>query len=254
MRIALTRDVSPSLVDCQLTHVTRSPIDIDRARAQHAAYEAALASMGCRIVHAPAAPELPDAVFVEDTAIVLNEVAVITRPGATTRRAEVAGVAETLVGYRTLVFIEEPGTLDGGDVLVMGHRLFVGQTSRTNDAAIDQLSRLLTRLGYEVRPVRVDGCLHLKSAVTAMAPGRVLVNPRWVDPRAFEPADWLEVDPDEPHAANVLLVEDRVIVPAAHARTRQRLEADGCQVVTVDVSELAKAEGGVTCCSLIFST
>jgi dimethylargininase len=124
---------------------------------------------------------------------------------------------------------------------------------RTNDAAIDQLDRLLTRLGYEVRPVSIEGCLHLKSAVTAIAPDRVLVNPRWVDPRAFEPAAWIEVDPGEPHAANALLVNDRVIVPAAHVRTRHRLEAGGCQVVSVDVSELAKAEGGVTCCSIIFN-
>jgi dimethylargininase len=252
MRIALTRDVSPSLADCQLSYVDRGPIDVERARRQHAAYEAVLASLGCRVERVSPAPGLPDGVFVEDTAIVLDEAAIVARPGAASRRPEVADVAQALVGYRTLVFIEEPGTLDGGDVLVMGRRLFVGRSSRTNDDAIDQLDRLLTRLGYEVRPVDVERCLHLKSAVTAIAGDRVLVNPRWVDPRAFEPASALEIEPGEAHAANVLLVNEQVVVPSAHEGTRRRLEADGRRVVTVDVSELAKAEGGVTCCSLIF--
>lgn len=249
--IALTRAVGDSFAACQLTHLERVPIDLAVARRQHAAYEAALAACGCEIHRVAAAPELPDAVFVEDTAVVVDELAVMTRPGALSRRPEVASVAAELGRWRRLVAIEAPATLDGGDVLRMGRRLWVGLSSRSGREGVEQLAALLAPHGYEVRGTAVSGCLHLKSAVTAVADGLLLLNPAWVDPADFAGLDTIAVDPAEPHAANALQVGRRVIFPTAFPRTAARLAARGLELVTVDVSELAKAEGAVTCCSLL---
>src|SRR5689334_4280284 len=162
--IALTRDISPALAACELTHLPRQPIDIDLARAQHREYEAALAGAGCRVERLPADAALPDCVFIEDAAIAVDELAIITRPGAESRRPETAAVAEALARYRRVVHIEAPATIDGGDVLVIGRRVFVGTSSRTNDAAVSQLRIHLQPCGYSVCAVQVQGCLHLKSA------------------------------------------------------------------------------------------
>jgi dimethylargininase len=191
-------------------------------------------------------------VFVEDGAIVLDGVAVITRPGAESRWAETESLAQALVPYRKLLRIEAPGTLDGGDVLRLGHRIYVGRTPRSNDEGIEQLVSLLLPFGYQVIAVEVTGCLHLKSAVTEVAESTLLINSQMVDSSAFEVMDFIEVDPSEPHAANALLIDDTVIYPSAHEKTRRRLEKWGIKVVPVDVSEVLKAEGGVTCCSLVF--
>jgi len=250
--IALTRPVSPSLAACELTHLAREPIDVSRAAAQHAAYESVLASLHARIARAAAAPELPDAVFVEDTAIVLDEVAVIARPGAPSRRAETDAVAEVLAGFRSLLRLEAPATLDGGDVLRVGRELYVGLSSRSNGAAVEQLASLLRPFGYGVRAVPVAGCLHLKSAVTAVGERRLLLNPAWVARESFEGAEILCVDPSEPGAANALWLNGSVIYPAHFPRTSERLAQSGFEVIPVECSELAKAEGGVTCCSLLF--
>jgi len=247
----ITRGVSATIDACELTHVTRTPIDVARAREQHAAYEAALASLGCEIRRIPADDRYPDAVFIEDTAIVLDELAVITRPGADSRRGEIDAVAAILGEHRTLLRIEAPATIDGGDVLQLDDALYVGRTPRTNDAGIAQLRELIAPYGYRVVGVDVDGCLHLKSAVTRIGADAVLMNPQWVAPSIF--AGWriIEVDDAEPAAANVLRIGERVIYPEELPHTRRRLEAEGIEVIAVPASELAKAEGGVTCCSLI---
>ena len=250
--IAITRPVPQSLTACELTHLQRAPIDIAIARRQHAEYERTLAEIGCEIVHVPAADELPDSVFVEDTAIVLDEIAVITRPGAASRRAETGEVATTLGSVRPLQFLSEPAALDGGDVLRLEHVLYVGLGTRTNEAGVRQLAAFVAPLGYDVRTVRVDDCLHLKSAVTEVAPGIVVINPEWVNRQMFPDHAIIEVDPSEPAAANVLRLGDTVVCPAAHPLTNARL-ASAARVREVDVSELAKAEGAVTCCSLIVS-
>jgi len=263
--IAITRGVSARIGACELTHLERQPIDVDLARAQHRAYEETLARLGCRVESLPALDDLPDSVFVEDVAIVLDEVAVITRPGAESRRPETDAISPTLAGYRPLTFIQPPGTLDGGDVLRLGKRVFVGRSGRSSESGIAQLRGLLAPYGYAVTAVPIRGCLHLKSAVTEAAPGVVLVNPQWVDPAAFipsgvievgpsafSPAAVIEIDPGEPAAANGLLIGSRLIYPSSFPGTRRRLEAAGVDVVPVDVSELQKAEGAVTCCSLIF--
>lgn len=254
MMLALVRDLSPSIVRCELSHLAREPIDLKRATAQHLRYVSTLHALGCDIDYLPAEPDLPDAVFVEDTAVVLDELAIITRPGAESRRAETATTAEVLALHRPLQFIRPPGTLDGGDVLKVGRTVYVGRTPRSNPSGIQQLATLLEPAGYDVRPLPVTGCLHLKSAVTALTDNLLLVNPAWVDPSGFSsafPISFILVDPTEPFAANALPIGNTIIHPEEFPRTRERMEAQGLAVEPIPVSELAKAEGGVTCCSLL---
>jgi dimethylargininase len=251
-RIALVRAVSDSIVDCELTHLERTSIDAARARDQHAEYCAALRAAGCEVVEVPALHDHPDAVFVEDCAVVVDGLAVITRPGAASRRGEVESVASVLARYRPLARIVEPATLDGGDVLRIGRTLFVGMTPRTNAEGIAQLRALLAPHGDAVVAVPVKGCLHLKTGVTEVAPGVVLINPEWIDPTPFAGLTRIEVDPDEPMAANALRLGDRVIYPDAFPRTAARLAARGVVLARVPADELGKAEGGVTCCSIVF--
>lgn len=252
MLTAITREPGPDMAACELSYVGRTPIDTALALEQHRAYQRTLATLGCHVLVLDAEPALPDAVFVEDVAVVVDELAVMTRPGAQSRRAESASVAERLGRYRSLHRIEAPGTLDGGDVLRIGRTLYVGQSARSNAAGIEQLRALLAPFGYAVQAVPIRGCLHLKSAVTAVADDTVLLQPAWVDAEAFSAYRVIEVDPAEEHAANVLRIGDAVVMPSCFPLTRRRLADAGIKVTTVDVSELQKAEGAVTCCSLVF--
>jgi dimethylargininase len=252
-RIALTREISAAIARCELTHLARQPIDLAEARRQHDRYVQTLASLGCSAVRLPAGEGMPDSLFVEDIAIVFDELAMITRPGAASRRGETPAVAAALGPYRLLRKIEPPATIDGGDVLVAGKRVFIGVSARTNLAAMTQMVRHLEPFGYHVYPVPVVGCLHLKSAVTAITDGTLLINPEWVPAESFRRFDLLVVDPAEPYAANALRIGNDLIYPTTFPRTRARLAARGLSVVDVEVSELAKAEGAVTCCSLVFT-
>jgi dimethylargininase len=250
---ALTRAVAPSIARCELTHLARSPIDVDLASRQHEEYEEALRQAGCAVTRIRPEPDLPDSVFVEDTAVVLDELAVIARPGAASRRPETESTRDALAPYRHIERIVAPGTLDGGDVLVAGRAVFVGAGGRSNEAGIRQLRAILVPFGYRVAGVATTGCLHLKSAATLVSASRVLVNPAWVDPRVFTPLEPVPIDPDEPFAANAVLAGGCLLHGAAHRRTRERLERLGLAVVPVDLGELAKAEGALTCCSLLIS-
>ncbi|MBI2408163.1 MAG: dimethylargininase [Gemmatimonadetes bacterium] len=251
--IALTRDVSPTIAECELTHIDRSPIRMDVARAQHRGYERLLVSLGCDLRRVAPAPEHPDAVFIEDTAVVLDDVAVIARPGAKSRRHEVTDVAAALAPLRQLVRLKAPATLDGGDVLVVGRNVYVGASRRTNADGIAALGAAVAPHGYAVHRVAVTGCLHLKSAVTAVDDETVLLNPDWVDRADFAAYRVLTVDDTEPMGANVLRLGSALVHGAAYARTRERLERAGAAVHPVDLSELAKAEGAVTCCSIVLA-
>jgi dimethylargininase len=250
--IAVTRAVSPALAECELTHLPRDPIDVAKAIADHERYEAALRSLGATVVRAPEEPTLPDAVFVEDTALVLDDVAIITRPGAPSRRPEIESMAKVLRAYKSLQRIQPPGTLDGGDVLAVGRTIYVGLSSRTNHDGRAQLEALLSEKGYEVIPVPVTGCLHLKSAVTQVADNLLLINAQWVRPECFASLELMTVAASEPAGANALRIGTAVIYPAHHPETAERLERAGVRVVPVPCTELAKAEGGVTCCSVVF--
>ena len=250
---AITRAVSPSLNDCQLAFVDRRPIDIAKAILQHQQYEECLRSLGIAVVSLPALPHLPDAVFVEDPAIVLDEVAMMTRMGAASRRGESASLAEAVARFRPLRWITEPGTLEGGDVVRIGSTLFVGRSTRSNDAGIVQLAGELMPLGYTVQSVKIQSCLHLKSACTYLGRDTLLANRNWVDMERFGSPQVIEVPPSEPAAADALAIGDTVIVPASFPETARILHRGGWRVLPIDVSELQKAEAGVTCMSLILA-
>lgn len=250
--VAITRAVSRALARCELTHLERRGIDVDLARVQHAAYEHALRAAGCDVRQLQEQPELADSVFVEDTAIVLDKLAVLTRPGAESRRGEIESMAAALAPWREVRRIEAPATLDGGDVLRLERVLYVGASARSNAAGMAQLAQLVAPFNYRVQAVPLHGCLHLKSAVTQVATQVLLCNPAWVDTRHFPGYRLLAVDPAEPFAANAVWVGDRLLYSASFPRTADRLRQAGIEVHALDMSETEKAEGGVTCCSVIF--
>lgn len=251
MTVAITRRVSQRFNECEITHIDRTPIDVNVAQKQHDAYVRLLMDLGCEVIELPEEPNLPDSVFVEDTAFVLPEVAVITRPGADSRKPEIETIIPALAPYRPLLHIAPPATLDGGDVLVVGKQIFIGLSSRSNRDAVSQLNALLDDYGYKVWGVEFKDCLHLKTAVTRVNDSTLLINKAWVDPSNFPGFDLIEVDASEPFAANCLPVRNRIIYPITFPKTRARLEARGFDISPADLSELAKAEGAVTCCSLI---
>jgi len=251
MPLAITRGVSPRLNDCEITHIARTPINLNVARAQHQGYVNALKSLGYDVLGLPPKAELPDSVFVEDTAFILPEVAVITRPGADSRKPEIDSTAQALSLHTNLVYIQEPATVDGGDVLVLGKKIFIGLSTRSNNYAVEQLNELLKDHGYIVTGVQLHGCLHLKSAITHVDGNTLLVNRNWVDIEPFNDYILIDVDPSEPYAANCLSLGETIIYPISFPKTRAKLEERGYKIVSVEVDELAKAEGAVTCCSLI---
>ena len=250
---ALCRAVSPAIADCELSFIGREPINVAIAHLQHMDYIDCLQSLGVTVIELPAEPALPDSVFVEDTVLLFDELAVLTRPGAPSRRGEVASIEAAFRKCREVIaHIAEPGTLDGGDVLRIGQRVFVGLSQRSNQAAIDQLSDILKPYGYTVTAVPMQECLHLKSSVTALSDDTVLINPDWVDVSYFNDYRQITVDQSEAHAANVVRIGDAILMPSAFPATQALIQAAGFTVHTVDVSELQKAEGAVTCCSVLF--
>jgi dimethylargininase len=252
MLTAITRAVSPSILNCELSFIDRNPIDLSVAQKQHHAYENLLATLGARLISLPAEPDLPDSMFVEDPAIVLDELAVIMPLGTTSRRQEAPSLAKALSQFHKLEYITLPGIMEGGDVLRIGRKLFVGLTQRTNAEGIHQLAAILAPHNYDVISVPVTGCLHLKSAVTYLGRNTLLANRTWFDPTPLSTFEWIDVDPTEAHAANALALGDTVIFPASFPLTRARIESRGFHVTPLDISELQKAESGLTCSSLLF--
>ena len=255
MARAFTRAVSPRIFECQLTHLERVPIDAARAAAQHAVYEQTLADAGLEIIRLPDLPEDPDAVFVEDTALLLDGHAIITRPGAASRIGETGSTASGLSGHFQLHHVEH-GFVDGGDVMLVGRTLYVGLSTRTDADGITALQTLAAQIGYFVVQAELRDCLHLKTGATfagrdAAGAPILLFNPKAVDPSQFVGVEPLAVGEGEPAAANSLRVGNHLILPAGNPRTADLLRDRGFKVVEVDVSELQKAEAGVTCMSLI---
>lgn len=252
---AFTRMVSPRLAECELTHLPRVAIDAAKAAAQHAAYEQELAQAGFDLVRLPNLPDDPDGVFVEDTAVLLDEHALITRPGAASRIGETESTATGLQDHFDLRRMHR-GYLDGGDVLRIGRKLYVGRSSRTDPAGIAELAEIASPLSFEVIEAVLRDCLHLKTGATFAGPDAagtpvLLFNERCIDPAQFTGVEPLRVDPHEPDAANCVRAGARLILPAGNPRTVDRLRNRGFAVVEVEVSELQKAEAGVTCMSLI---
>ncbi|NUS99748.1 MAG: dimethylargininase [Sphingomonas sp.] len=252
---AFTRAVSPRLSECELTHQERVPLDAGRAAAQHDAYERALTKAGYEVIRLPDLPDHPDAVFVEDTALLLGSHAVILRPGAASRSAETISTAEGLAPHFELHRITQ-GQVDGGDVLRIGRTLYVGRSARTDEAGITALREVCGPLGYDLLEATLRDCLHLKTGATLAGTDRagnaVLIHSaQSIDPAQFAGVVPMAVHADETAAANCLRVGDRLILPAGNPRTAEHLRDRGFQVIEVDVSELQKAEAGVTCMSLI---
>ncbi len=256
--VALTRCPAPTLADGELTFLDRQPIAIDLAEKQHAGYCAALAAAGLEVITLPAAAEYPDSVFVEDVAVVLDEAVVLTRPGAASRQGETALMAEALARYRPVRPLGpetagETATLEGGDVLRVGRRLFVGLSSRTNAAGMEALRKIAAPYGYTVIPVPVTGCLHLKTGVTALDDNTLLANPAWVDLSPFAGMDIVPVDDAEPWGANILRHGYSLLASAAYPRTGELLNRRGYAPRLIDVSEFAKVEAGLTCLSVLIA-
>jgi dimethylargininase len=250
---AITRPPGIRLADCELTHLERVPIDLERAREQHRAYQRALRELGAEVVSLAPDDEHPDACFVEDTAVILGDVAVITRPGALSRRAEVEPIAEVLGEWLELRRIEAPGTLDGGDVLHVDRTLFIGITpgGRTNAAGADALRAFASAAGFDARAIPFRGCLHLKTAVSFLGDEAVLIDPACVDPAVFGSLRRIEMDPGDPLRASALRIADTLLVPMSAPGSADRLRRAGYRVQQLDISEFEKAEAGLTCLSLL---
>jgi dimethylargininase len=246
---ALVRRPGPRLAEGLVTHIGRRPVDVGLALRQHAGYVVALESAGRRIRPVAPADDRPDAVFVEDTVVVCDGLAVLTRPGAPARRDEVVGTEKAVrdLGLE-IARIEAPGTLDGGDILQVGDTVYVGRSGRTNEDAICQVARLLGAGGRRVVPVAVRGCLHLKTAMTALPDGTLIGVPEWVDTSVLP---GLRVAPEPEGAHVVVLGEDHVLLAASAPRTAERLSAEGYTVTTADISEFEALEGCVTCLSVL---
>jgi dimethylargininase len=247
--IAITRLPGEGLGDCALTFVERQAIDVGRAKTEHAGYCAALEEMGVKMRVLQAEEGMPDGMFVEDAAVVLEEAAVVGRMGAESRRGEVESVAKVLGEYREVIWMKA-GRLEGGDVMRVGKRIYVGVSARTNRAGMGEFAGIVQRFGYEVVPVAVRGCLHLKTGATALDGGTVLVNKDWVEAAAFLGMRTIEVA--EAFGGNGLVVGGKVIVSASFPRTRARIENAGFGTRVVEIGEFEKMEAGVTCMSLVF--
>jgi dimethylargininase len=249
---AITRQVSASLAQCELAFHNREPINIPLAMGQHREYERCLEELGARVISLPAQPDLPDAVFVEDPAIVLDEIAIITSMGCESRRGERDSLALAILPFRPLFWMRPPATLEGGDVMRIRKTLFVGLSSRTNAAGIAQLADDLKPHGYRVVPIELRNCLHLKSACCYIGDGTILINRAWVNTEPLHGFRFIDVAPDEPAGANALRIGDTVVLPSAFPGSAEALRRSGFTVRSLDISELLKAESGVTCSSLLF--
>lgn len=251
--LGVTHEPSPNMQDYERSYVGDQSIDLAVAREQHAAYREALRECGADVVVLDTNRTMADCVFVEDTAIVLDEVAVMMSPGAVSRRGEPAGIEPTLRAHRAIERLSLPATMDGGDVVVAGRAIYVGASARTNARGIADLRALLRPYGYSVTGIPVHGCLHLKTACSALPDGRFLVNADWIDVAPLPPDRLLQVPRNEPWSGDVLVIGERIIASDAFPETIALLRDQGWTVIPVSVSEFAKAEGGVTCLSLVFN-
>jgi len=254
MFTAITHKPSRSLNQGELTFLPRKKIDVAKACEQHAAYCEMLKKLGTDVITLDQNRALPDSVFVEDTALVLDKTAVLLPLGANSRKAESNLIEKNLAKFRTIVRIKPPARIDGGDILIIGKTLFVGNSTRTNKKGIRALHKIVTPLGFEIVKVKVGNCLHLKTACTALDEKTVLINPEWVDAVAFKKFKQIEVPIDEPFAANVMRVGKTICIHSGFKRTQGLIEQHGCKTKSIDISEFLKAEAGLTCMSLVFET
>jgi dimethylargininase len=251
---ALTHKVSPKIAECEVTFIDRSPIDLQLAGRQHDDYCTVLKKLGVIVRELSENESYPDSCFVEDTAIVVDELAIICSMGISSRRGETRLIERELSKYREIAHISLPATIEGGDVLRIGKKIFVGQSSRTNLEGIEELARILEPYGYRVVPVRTKGSLHLKSACTAIDEETLFVNPDWVEPDTFGGFNLVYTPTEEPWSANILGIGTTACVQAGFPRAVELIERVAERVEIIDISELRKAEAGLTCSSIIFES
>ena len=251
--LAIVRAPATVLASGERTFIEREPIQFETALRQHSNYADALSGLGLRLLHLPSMEAFPDSVFVEDTAIILDEFAILAQMGTFSRRPEVDGIAPILKKYREVMHLESPASLEGGDVIVSGKTILIGVSRRSNVIGARQVEQLTKSLGYKVTPVSVHGCLHLKTACTRLPDGRLLLNPRWIDSSALAEFRTLEIPEEEPWAACQLSVGNRCVIDDRYLATVELLSREKYHVQPIPLSELAKAEAGPTCLSLIFN-
>ncbi|MBW2478957.1 MAG: amidinotransferase [Deltaproteobacteria bacterium] len=249
---AIARKPGPNFDQGITTAVNASPPDYETLVSQHETYLATLRSIGLSVVLLDALPDHPDAYFVEDTAVVTADVAIITNPGADARKGEEETIAAVLAQYRKTEKIRPPGTVDGGDVLQVGSHFFIGLSERTNHEGAGQLSRILTRYGYTYTVVPVGEGLHFKSGVNYVGKNTLLITEDFVDNDQLEGYDTIVVNRDESYAANTLFINGRLLVPRGYPDTRKKLETLGFDIIELDTSEVRKMDGGLTCMSIRF--
>ncbi|NNK96298.1 MAG: dimethylargininase [Desulfobacterales bacterium] len=254
MLTAFTHAPSPYLGQCELTYLPRQSIDIEVIKTQHIDYCDMLRRCGVTVLTFNHNDRLPDSVFVEDTALVLDEIGIILSMGTESRREENTFIASQLAKYRALERIRQPAQLEGGDILQIGKDLYVGLTSRSNQLGAQALANIVAPFGYRVETVEVIECLHLKTGCTALDENNVLINPQWVDSASFEKLNQLNVPPEEEFAANILRLGDIICMPSGFPRTRKMIEDLGYKVMVIDISEFQKAEAGLTCISLLIKS
>ena len=252
MLTALTHEPSANLANCELTFVKQEKISNFKAQKQHLAYCEKLRNLGVNVITLLENAHLPDSVFVEDTAIVLDEIAIITAMGAKSREQEIDLISNKLSEFRPLAQIDSPATIEGGDILKIGKKIFVGHSTRTNKSGIKALGKIVADYDYEVIEVKVTGCLHLKTACATLDDSTVLINSDWVDRNVFNEFEQIEVPTEEPFAANILRVGETICMHEGFEKTKRIVENRAYQVETIDISEFLKAEAGLTCMSIIF--
>lgn len=248
----VTHIPSPALEQCELTFLDSESIDIDKARAEHSAYCKVLEKCGAEVIILDENETLPDSVFVEDPIIVFDEVAVLTSMGVESRRKESQVMEKFFSSYRDVKRIELPAKIEGGDVLKIGKKVFVGLSPRTNEAGVDALRSIISVYGYEVKSVKVPGCLHLKTGCTALDEDTILINTEWIDESAFKDFIKVEVPTDEPFGANVLPIKNTLCMNAGFPKSAELVKSLGYNVVITDITEFVKAEAGLTCMSIPF--
>lgn len=252
MMIALTHKISPNFQQCEVSHIDRSPIDFELTVKQHRNYCNVLHSAGLEVKELSVSLNYPDSTFIEDTAVVVDEIAILACMGVKSRRGEVINIEPELAKYRSLKHIQFPATLEGGDVLQMNRQIFVGLSSRTNQAGFESIREILSPLGYQVIQIAIKDCLHLKSACTKIDADTLLVNPDWLDMKPISHFRKINIAKDESYAANCLSLNDTVYLPKEFPKTSEIIAQHGYTIETINISELQKAEGGLTCSSIIF--
>lgn len=254
MLTAITHTPSPYLGNCELTYLPRQSINIEVIKTQHEDYCMMLRECGVTVLTFNYNASLPDSVFVEDTALVLDEIGIILPMGTESRREEINFMASQLKRFRDLERIRQPAQLEGGDILRVGKNLYVGLTSRSNQQGIQALEDIVAPFGYRLKTVEVSNCLHLKTGCTALDDENLLINPQWIDAASFKNLNLHVVPSEEAFAANILRVGDIICLSAGFPKTRKMIADLGYKVKVIDISEFNKAEAGLTCISLLIGS